>query len=137
MRENPINWKLLSFFILSLFLFSCQSNLDDALPNEPKSSLNATVTIAQAKQVAIMFLNQGGGNAARGLPNFNEGSITEVQTIENDNGIPIMYALNLGENSGFVVMSATLLERPILAYGHEGKFDLASKVPPMLVVKNE
>ena len=37
-----------------------------------------------------------------------------------------MYALNLSENSGFVVMSASLVEKPILAYAHEGKFDFAT-----------
>lgn len=36
----------------------------------------------------------------------------------------MLYVLNLQENQGFVVMSASLLERPILAYANEGRFDL-------------
>lgn len=42
----------------------------------------------------------------------------------NDKDEPIIYVLNLEENQGFVVMSASVLERPILAYANEGRFDL-------------
>lgn len=80
------------------------------------------VSIPNAKQTALNFLNNN-GNKARGLPNYSESNITEVQTIENENGTPILYALNLGNNEGFVVMSASLVEKPILAFNNEGKFD--------------
>ena len=50
--------------------------------------------------------------------------IKEVQTLVNENDQPVIYILNLHENSGFVVMSASFVEKPILAYGFEGNFDL-------------
>ncbi|WP_372474868.1 Spi family protease inhibitor [Capnocytophaga sp. ARDL2] len=50
----------------------------------------------------------------------------DVQTIENNNGTPIMYAINLANNNGFVVLSASIVEKPILAYNQQGRFDFAN-----------
>lgn len=124
MKKTIFNFGCFCFLLFSLFFTSCQNDLEDTFSEKENAAKNysKTITIAQAKETTVKFLNQN-GKQAKGLPNFTEGNITEVQTIENDNGIPIMYALNLGENSGFVVMSASLVERPILAYSHEGKFD--------------
>ena len=124
MKRVVLNFSWLYFLIFSLVLVSCQDSLDDTFPERENASniQSKIITIAQAKETAVKFMNQN-GKQAKGLPNFTEEFITEVQTIENDKETPIMYALNLGENNGFVVMSASLVERPILAYSHEGKFD--------------
>lgn len=42
----------------------------------------------------------------------------------NEADQPVLYVLNVKENNGFVVMSASTLERPILAYSDKGNFDL-------------
>lgn len=127
MKKTILKFAWLYFLAVSLAIVSCQDSLEDSFPEKENASKiqSKTITIAQAKATAIKFINQNGKHA-KGLPHFDEGNISEVQTIENEKGQPVMYALNLSENSGFVVMSASLVEKPILAYAHEGKFDFAT-----------
>lgn len=53
---------------------------------------------------------------------MSEETIDDIQTIVNDNDIPIMYAVNLKNDKGFIIMSASLVEAPILAYNDKGSF---------------
>ncbi|WP_372474486.1 C10 family peptidase [Capnocytophaga sp. ARDL2] len=115
---------LLGFLLISLF--SCQNEFSlDAKSSETENletAVSTVVTIDQAKKSAVNFLNRK-TNQAKGLPVFSVNEIEEVQTIENDRGVPIMYAINLANNKGFVVLSASIFEKPILAYSNFGKFD--------------
>src|SRR5690606_25494533 len=58
------------------------------------------------------------------IPNINEDNIEEIQTLVDEADVPVMYILNIKENNGFIVMSASTVEKPILAYANKGKFDL-------------
>src|SRR5690606_10084035 len=94
----------------------------EGIPSENHQEKPSTlITPAQAKKAAINFM--GGTRQAKGIPNVTEETIEEIQTLADENDNPVMYAINLKENSGFVVMSASTVERPILAYANEGKFD--------------
>lgn len=77
---------------------------------------------AQAKTAAINFIR--GSKQAKGIPDATEENIEEIQILEDESSIPVMYFINLKENSGFVVLSAYIGERPILAYADEGSFDM-------------
>ena len=127
MKKTIFNVGWICLLVLNLSLTSCSNDAEDVFSETENTSKNYSkiITIAQAKETAVKFFNQK-GKQIKGLPNFSQDNIREVQTIENDNGIPIMYALNIGENNGYVVLSAALIEKPILAYGHEGKFDFAT-----------
>lgn len=46
-----------------------------------------------------------------------------VYTVTSDNGVPCLYVFNV-DNSGFVIVSASDLVRPILGYSEEGAFDV-------------
>lgn len=61
-------------------------------------------------------------DVGKGVPDFTEDDILKVETLENENKIPLMYAITLKDNKGFVVSSASMKERPILAYNNEGTF---------------
>ena len=115
---------LLTGMAFSLLLASCSTDANDVegIPSENHQEKPSTlITPAQAKTAAINFM--GGTRQAKGIPNVTEETIEEIQTLADENDNPVMYAINLKENSGFVVMSASTVERPILAYANEGKFD--------------
>ena len=91
MKRVTFNFSWLYFLIFSLVLVSCQDSLDDTFPERENASniQSKIITIDQAKETAVKFMNQN-GKQAKGLPNFTEEFITEVQTIENDKETPIM-----------------------------------------------
>lgn len=113
----------------SLLLASCSTDANDVelMTSEQDNARKASivpVTQSQAKTATINFLSSARQGSAKGLPTLTEESIDEIQTIENEDSIPVMHIINLKENAGFVVMSACLAERPILAYSNEGVFDM-------------
>ncbi|WP_336704297.1 C10 family peptidase [Chryseobacterium indologenes] len=124
MRKFIFTWRHICLLMFFVFLSSCQNNLDDPHEDKPNRTASMKISVDDAKKAAINFLNQKtSDSSSKGLPIFTESNIDNVQTIENDNEIPIMYAINLKENQGFVIMSASRVERPILAYNNEGHFD--------------
>lgn len=127
MKKLLLSKSLISLIFLTSLFWSCQSDLlDGNIPEEQGSSITPkNVTVAQARQTAVHFLQQTSPGNTKSIPTLTDDTIDEVQTIENEDGIPIMYALNLKDEAGFVVMSASFVERPILAYSHEGRFDFA------------
>src|SRR5690554_7127591 len=104
---------LLTGMAFSLLLASCSTDANDVegIPSENHQEKPSTlITPAQAKKAAINFM--GGTRQAKGIPNVTEETIEEIQTLADENDNPVMYAINLKENSGFVVMSASTVERP-------------------------
>jgi len=99
--------------------------------DEPEAALSehsSTVSVDDAKKVALNFFNKQDiplqASISGGIPTFESHEIDEVQTLGDDDNIPILYVINLKNDKGFVVMSASELEKPILAYGNSGKFSL-------------
>jgi len=116
------NWLLI--FCVVFILFSCEKvPIENDVPttqNQRPEKQTNFITKEDAKSVAISFLNQSkDDNRSEIIKN----DIKEVQTIVNEYETPIMYAVNLNDDNGFVVISASFLERPILAYSEKGNFD--------------
>lgn len=47
-----------------------------------------------------------------------------IDTVCNDDGLPLIYIINYGDNEGFVITSAVKTAFPILAYNTVGHYDL-------------
>ncbi|MDO5636949.1 MAG: Spi family protease inhibitor [Myroides sp.] len=67
------------------------------------------------------------------LPLFTQLEANNVITIYDKNSIPTMYLFNKEGNDGFLLLSASKLEEPILAYSTESKLEL-SDMPRDLAV---
>lgn len=67
------------------------------------------------------------------LPLFTQLEADNVITIYDKNSIPAMYLFNKEGNDGFLLLSASKLEEPILAYSTESKLEL-SDMPRDLAV---
>lgn len=112
---------------ISFWLASCSADANDVdlINTEELSEKSSTlISPTQAKNATINFFYNNRKIRSSGIPNVDEKNLEEIQTLVNDKDEPVLYVLNLQENQGFVVMSASLLERPILAYANEGRFDL-------------
>lgn len=118
---------LLLGLALSLLLTSCNSDIDNFENQSENTEKRSTlINKQQAKNAAINFIKNNKKTQAKGIPSINEDNLEEIQTLENENGQPVLYVLNVKENNGFIVMSASTLERPVLAYSDKGNFDLAT-----------
>lgn len=80
----------------------------------------APVTAEQAKQAAIKFLNHKSSNrrAAKAL-NLQRPILNAVSLEER----PMLYAFNVGDNEGFVLVSGSDLTDEIIGYSDHGTFD--------------
>jgi len=112
-------------FCVVFMLFSCEKdaiekNVPTTTQNQRPENRQNLITTEDAKDVAISFLNL---NKNDGRSVVTKDDIKEVQTIVNEDEIPIMYVVNLKDSGGFVVISASFVERPILAYSENGNFD--------------
>src|SRR5690606_41431603 len=67
------------------------------------------------------------------LPLFTQLEADNVITIYDKNSIPAMYLFNKEGNDGFLLLSASKLEEPILAYSTESKLEL-SDMPRVLEI---
>lgn len=129
MNKRTFYCRVLSLALASMVLWSCQSDPEAVEPlNYTMASKTGyqfrPISIEQAKRTALAFLEKQ--RETPEIPIATEGMIEEVQTIENENSVPILYAVNLTDNKGYLVMSASIVEKPILAYSNIGKFDFAT-----------
>jgi len=114
------------FLILGLtfIMFSCgKDSFEDDIyttKNSRPESIQGFITSEEAREVAISFFNLSKNEK---ITEVTKEDIKGIQTIVNENETPIMYAVNFNNDTGFVVVSASFLERPILAYGENGSFD--------------
>lgn len=101
-------------------------NIDEKELSTSQARLKKTeiITQDQAKTVAINFIKLGIKQNVRYLPNVNEISIKEIQTLTNEEDLPILHIINLKDDKGFIIISASTLERPILAYSDKSNFDI-------------
>lgn len=116
-----------SFFFSScvalLFLFACQAEdilqIDSSIqtPVKEESLLlidRETVNLTQddAQKVALLFQNLDNTRSNRNI------EVKSIKTIMGKENIPIAYVVNFSK--GFVIVSATKLYNPILAFSDEG-----------------
>jgi|SRR5690554_333035 len=109
----------LSFFI------SCNQPDDILVENEnminaKSAQNNGWITLEQSKNAAIHHLNSFGFNGEGGI--FQE-DIEESLGIEDENQNTTIYIHNLS-NGGFIMMSGSVYEVPVLAYSSEGTIDI-------------
>ena len=129
MKQKMIFYGVLLFLITGFS--ACEKNEEIDLnasqnkaleSNEFIPNLPLFVTDSQAKEVGINFLNMTSDKSVSG--SFSEQDIADFLVVKNDVNQPILYVMNFSNNKGFVVLSASTVEKPVLAYGYEGVFDL-------------
>lgn len=130
--------KIKSFVLASLstLLFSCTAN--DLYPDIDSTSSEATeiysstayvsildsvctIDSEKAKSVARLFTKQFSGANTRAA---TEKEISTVELVKSETGENLYYAVNFANNQGFVLVSATRNNLPVLAYSDEGNFDI-------------
>lgn len=100
------------------------------LINEDSETLDAT----DAVKVASLFQRRENDCVSRA--NYNIG-IPDIRPILNEvTGVPIMYVVNWPNNGGFVVVSATKMATPILAYSETGNFDAETDSPALSLLES-
>lgn len=81
----------------------------------------------KARNVAAYFMSAQFGNKS-----ITPASLEEVYTIPNvEKGIPALYAFNVSDNRGFVIVSGTECVEPIVAYSTDGPLD-PNNIPPAM-----
>lgn len=102
---------------------------DTTTQNETYFSKNTTsflVSLQEAKDIASRKLPIQLDPCGEGIkfPIFTVGQLDDVITIFDKNNIPAMYLFN-ADTEGFLLLSASKLEEPFLAYSTEAPLDLA------------
>ncbi|MCD6367225.1 MAG: Spi family protease inhibitor, partial [Bacteroidales bacterium] len=86
------------------------------------------IPVDLAKKVAKnIYYERANLIKARNYDNIN----LSLVTTEKNNETPVYYIFNVGENQGFVIVSADNSIKPILGYGFNGRFAL-DNIPPGL-----
>lgn len=86
--------------------------------------LAGPVTREQAKEIASQYLaNKSGSHRAAATLQVQEQAVLGQLSSK---GEPLMYAVSLGSEQGFVIVSGDDRMRPILAYSDNGDFDEAT-----------
>ena len=79
----------------------------------------------EARQRALEFLHQGPVSESRS--NAKTGNYLQTAQIEQ----PMFYVFNVGEQDGFVIISADDQTQPVLGYSKQGTFDAETISPEM------
>lgn len=131
MKQKMIFYGLLILLITGFS--ACEKNEDIEIKDTQKKTFNTNEFIAelplfvsetQAKEVGVNFLNLS--KDSNNVRQYNMQDVEEFLTVKNDVNQPILYVMNLTHNNGFVVLSASTVEKPILAYSYSGSFDVGS-----------
>lgn len=117
---------LFPFLVSFLFFFACQKEevlQTDCSIKAPlaKESLllidkeTVDLTPNDAQKVALLFQNQDNSRSDR------NSEVKSIKTVVGKENTPIAYVVNF--RKGFVIVSATKLYNPILAFSDEGTID--------------
>ena len=80
----------------------------------------APVDVVQAKEIALTFWNQSGCAVRSG------NTSSDFREVASQAGFQNLYIFVKEEGTGFVVMSANDIARPVLGYSESGNFDVAN-----------
>jgi hypothetical protein len=80
------------------------------------SAFPQQVSLETAKKVTINFCKENQNEA------MSKFEFSEIKAVNNDD-LPAFYILNLNNNAGFVIVSASMKSKPILGYSFESAFD--------------
>ncbi len=132
MKKNNL---ILLLFTTSLLYFSC-SKKDFKVESENNVSTSAQTgssilsivspsTIALAKRASIAKRKITSGSKISQLASGFVEDIKDITTIKR-NGQPFFYILNSKNGNGWVILSADLNYKPVLAFGEKGNFDTSN-----------
>lgn len=130
--------QLLAVMLISLFICSCNENdLTNDLSKNQVSETNVSLDLA--KRVALNFTKDDAfiekptknflsyrkdytAKSTVPLPGFEEKNIDNIIIIPDEQGSPAMYVITFSPN-GYIVISATKKESPILGFSNNSNFD--------------
>lgn len=125
--------QIIPVILIGLILLSCQK--EDIKPQR-ELKLSQEISVATARKVALNFSKKAhfynkpdkdGSNLKSSVPGFEEKEINEVILIPDENNSPSLYVVTFFP-VGYVIISATLKESPILGYSEDAIFDF-DKLP--------
>ncbi len=96
------------------------------------------VNSLDAKKVAMLFQLKTEENikSSRSTADIDLNNMA-VETIYNDeNNTPLLYIVNMGNDKGFVIISATKKAHPIIAFSEKGTFDIDQNIGSENMVNN-
>lgn len=127
-QKNAI--QVFGLFVLALLVFSCQKEKVILTKDESKYQQNVSVDLAS--QIALNFTKnealadsyivKGSVLKSGSLPSLKRKEIEKVSTIMDESNTPAIYIINYKPN-GFVILSATKKESPVLAFSENNVID--------------
>lgn len=134
MKKTPFI-KLISLLILTslITIYSCSSDDTDVnqnfsspnLKDDEVSSFSDEVPVELVKTVSLNFIQEKPRTEGLSLKSQlqKKKEIDDVITIPDEEGKPVMYAVNF-KQGGYVIISATKKESPILGFSDTANFKL-------------
>ncbi|VAW30089.1 hypothetical protein MNBD_BACTEROID07-270, partial [hydrothermal vent metagenome] len=129
MKLSILKKQFFVLFLIAVFFSSCQKK---QFENPQKVQPNTDVSINLAKSVALNFSNNldffQKNNVSPSNSKFKSSEkknrkIKRVKIIYDENNLPAIYIMNL-DPTGFVIVSGTKKESPILAFSENNIFSL-------------
>ena len=74
-----------------------------------------------AKKIAILFQKKQVNDPSRNAIDWNMDDVS-VETLFDDNNTPLLHIVNMGNDNGYVIISATKKAHPIIAFSEKGSF---------------
>lgn len=75
-----------------------------------------------AKKMALLFQKKQANNFSRNAINWNMDDVS-VKTLSDDNNTPLLHIVNMGNDNGYVIISATKNAHPVVAFSEKGSFN--------------
>lgn len=96
-----------------------KENVSDNLLIDKKSRC---INQFEAQKMALLFQKKQANNSSRNAINWNMNDVS-VKTLSDDNNTPLLHIVNMGNNNGYVIISATKNAHPIVAFSEKGSFN--------------
>lgn len=91
---------------------------DNLLIDKESRSINQI----DAKKMALLFQKKQANNSSRNAINWNMDNVS-VKTLSDDNNTPLLHIVNMGNDNGYVIISATKNAHPVIAFSEKGSFN--------------
>lgn len=119
--------KIILLLVISLFFASCSQDFEQSVANYTDDKEAIQNSSIRTEQDAIDIVNNLLADSSFGVKRSRTTKIAAVHAVTSNRSRAIcdtlMYAVDLGEDEGFVLVSAPLTVDPILAITEAGSFD--------------